>query len=55
VRAVRADWIALDGDGRNDPADIPRLLAVAQSLPWPANLQMVSGRNGLAASGINAA
>ena len=29
VRAARADWIAtLDGDGQNDPADIPKLLAV---------------------------
>jgi dolichol-phosphate mannosyltransferase len=28
VRAARAAWIAtLDGDGQNDPADIPRLLA----------------------------
>jgi len=27
VRRARADWIAtLDGDGQNDPADIPRLL-----------------------------
>lgn len=27
VRAARGDWIAtLDGDGQNDPADIPRLL-----------------------------
>lgn len=33
VRAARARWIAtLDGDGQNDPADIPKLLeAVAQS------------------------
>lgn len=28
VRAARGQWIAtLDGDGQNDPADIPRLLA----------------------------
>lgn len=28
VRAARADWVAtLDGDGQNDPADIPALLA----------------------------
>lgn len=27
VRAARAEWIAtLDGDGQNDPADLPRLL-----------------------------
>ena len=32
VRAARAPWIAtLDGDGQNDPADIPALLARAQS------------------------
>src|SRR6186713_3484859 len=28
VRAARAPWVAtLDGDGQNDPADIPKLLA----------------------------
>ena len=33
VRAARGQWIAtLDGDGQNDPADIPRLLARAQAL-----------------------
>src|SRR3954469_9049870 len=27
VRAARGEWIAtLDGDGQNDPADIPRLI-----------------------------
>lgn len=31
VRAARAEWIAtLDGDGQNDPADIPRLLAAVE-------------------------
>jgi dolichol-phosphate mannosyltransferase len=31
IRAARGEWIAtLDGDGQNDPADIPRLLARAQ-------------------------
>ncbi|WP_027285323.1 glycosyltransferase family 2 protein [Rubritepida flocculans] len=30
VKAARGEWIAtLDGDGQNDPADIPALLAVA--------------------------
>ncbi len=30
VRAARGEWIAtIDGDGQNDPADIPRLLAQA--------------------------
>ncbi|MFM7691739.1 MAG: glycosyltransferase, partial [Alphaproteobacteria bacterium] len=32
VKAARGEWIAtLDGDGQNDPADIPRLLARAQA------------------------
>ncbi|HYG05293.1 MAG TPA: glycosyltransferase family 2 protein [Stenotrophomonas sp.] len=32
VKAARAAWIAtLDGDGQNDPADIPRLLAARAS------------------------
>jgi dolichol-phosphate mannosyltransferase len=32
VRAARGEWIAtLDGDGQNDPADIPRLLRRAQA------------------------
>lgn len=30
IRAARGEWIAtLDGDGQNDPADIPRLMAAA--------------------------
>ncbi|MHA6205743.1 glycosyltransferase [Dyella soli] len=32
VRAARSPWIAtLDGDGQNDPADIPKLLASRES------------------------
>ncbi len=32
VKAARAPWIAtLDGDGQNDPADIPKLLAARAS------------------------
>jgi dolichol-phosphate mannosyltransferase len=32
IRAARGVWIAtLDGDGQNDPADIPRLFALAES------------------------
>ena len=32
VRAARAEWIlTLDGDGQNDPADIPAFLAALQS------------------------
>jgi dolichol-phosphate mannosyltransferase len=45
VRAARAPWIAtLDGDGQNDPADIPNLLAVLEEPRRPANLQPVAGR-----------
>jgi dolichol-phosphate mannosyltransferase len=34
VRAARAAWIAtLDGDGQNDPADIPRLWRLARTAP----------------------
>ncbi len=34
VAAARAPWIAtLDGDGQNDPADIPRLWAIARAAP----------------------
>ena len=32
VRAAQAEWVAtLDGDGQNDPADIPALIATAES------------------------
>ena len=34
VKAARGAWIAtLDGDGQNDPADIPKLLAQRESAP----------------------
>jgi dolichol-phosphate mannosyltransferase len=34
VKAAEAPWIAtLDGDGQNDPADIPRLLEMARAAP----------------------
>jgi dolichol-phosphate mannosyltransferase len=43
VRDARAAWIAtLDGDGQNDPADIPNLLAVALAPPTP-RLRLVMG------------
>src|ERR1700690_2617058 len=36
VKAARAAWIAtLDGDGQNDPADIPRLWAMAREAAEP--------------------
>ena len=43
VKAARAPWIAtLDGDGQNDPADIPKLLAPRD--PAAADLQLLAGR-----------
>jgi dolichol-phosphate mannosyltransferase len=43
VREARAPWIAtLDGDGQNDPADIPRLLEAARNPPSP-RLRLVMG------------
>ncbi|WP_243040510.1 glycosyltransferase family 2 protein [Dyella sedimenti] len=39
VRAARAPWIAtLDGDGQNDPADIPKLLAARDGAPKDVRL-----------------
>jgi dolichol-phosphate mannosyltransferase len=44
VRAARAPWIAtLDGDGQNDPADVPKLLAAALALDRPPELQLIAG------------
>ena len=44
VRAARAAWVAtLDGDGQNDPADIPLLLAARDREGAPANLHLVAG------------
>jgi len=41
VRAARGEWIAtLDGDGQNDPADIPKLLAMRDGA---AHVALVSG------------
>ncbi len=45
VRAARGAWIAtLDGDGQNDPADIPALLARAQVPGGPAPLLVAGHR-----------
>lgn len=44
VRAARAPWIAtLDGDGQNDPADIPGLLEALQSHNGDGLLKLVMG------------
>ena len=42
--AARFDWIAtLDGDGQNDPADIPALLARLRASDATENLHMLAG------------
>lgn len=44
VRAARAAWIAtLDGDGQNDPADIPALVSVIRAPDCPDTLWLVAG------------
>jgi dolichol-phosphate mannosyltransferase len=44
VRAARGIIIAtLDGDGQNDPADIPRLLAILRGAPEAERVGLVSG------------
>lgn len=44
VRAARSDIIVtLDGDGQNDPADIPKLLAILRNSPDSENIGVVSG------------
>ena len=44
VIAARAPWIVtLDGDGQNDPADIPALMGVIRAAGRPADLQLVGG------------
>jgi dolichol-phosphate mannosyltransferase len=44
VKAARYDWIAmLDGDGQNDPADFPALIAELSNPSRPANLELLVG------------
>lgn len=44
VRAARYEWIAtLDGDGQNDPADIPALLVKLADASQPENLELLAG------------
>jgi dolichol-phosphate mannosyltransferase len=44
IAAARAEWVAtLDGDGQNDPADIPRLLAARDRDPGREELRLVCG------------
>ena len=45
VRAAAGEWVAtLDGDGQNDPADIPALLARARAAPGPARILIAGHR-----------
>ena len=45
VKAARAAWIVtLDGDGQNDPADIPALLAERGEGSGADNLRLITGR-----------
>lgn len=45
VKAARGAWIGtLDGDGQNDPADLPRLLARLTRPDAAPNLAMVGGK-----------
>ncbi len=44
VRAAHHEWIAtLDGDGQNDPADIPALIAKLSDNSLPDNLELLAG------------
>jgi dolichol-phosphate mannosyltransferase len=44
VREAKGEWIAtLDGDGQNDPADIPKLLEVAKQCAEASPVGLVGG------------
>jgi len=44
VDAARGEWLVmLDGDGQNDPADIPRLVALIEAAGASPRLAMVAG------------
>jgi dolichol-phosphate mannosyltransferase len=44
AEAARGTWLAtLDGDGQNDPADIPGMLALVRAADCPANLKLIAG------------
>jgi len=44
VRAARAAWIGtLDGDGQNDPADLPKLIAALQQYNTDGQLRLIVG------------
>ena len=44
VSQARGPWVAtLDGDGQNDPADIPRLLAIVRAADTPGSIRLLVG------------
>lgn len=44
AEAARGQWLAtLDGDGQNDPADIPGMLAIVRAPGCPADLKLIAG------------
>lgn len=44
IKAAKYDWICtLDGDGQNDPADIPKLVELAQTIPATLRPLLISG------------
>lgn len=44
VRAAKAPWIAtLDGDGQNNPADLPRLIEALRDYDYDGRLKLVMG------------
>jgi glycosyltransferase involved in cell wall biosynthesis len=45
IKAAEGDWIAtIDGDGQNDPADIPRLWDMLNTGPGPLATRVIIGR-----------
>ncbi|WP_137820726.1 glycosyltransferase family 2 protein [Pseudomonas sp. 2FG] len=44
ARAAQGKWLAtLDGDGQNDPADIPGMLAIIRAPGCPEDLKLIAG------------
>ncbi|WP_375738557.1 glycosyltransferase family 2 protein [Pseudomonas boanensis] len=44
AQAAQGTWLAtLDGDGQNDPADIPGMLAIVRASEPPLNLKLIAG------------
>lgn len=44
AKAACAPWLAtLDGDGQNDPADIPAMLGLVRAADAPASLKLIAG------------